>query len=386
MPIIDHHDNMFSMGYYQVGNRKYADKLDALVAGSSSNIHPEWNFHRAVFDLYDWKGRSYKPLRQLYKERAQQLRDKYDYLTLNYSGGSDSYTVLRAFLDNHIQLDEVNVRWAVKATRGIYTPDATNPETWYILSEWDLAIKPDLEYLAQHHPEIKITVEDFSDKIEPVLSSISEKTVENCGTDWLGLGAFLRLGAPEMHIRTLEKGRGSAVILGIDKPRVIKRNGQAYIYFLDIITNFGGSHKDKNIEAFYWTPDFPDIIREQGHVILDYFKLHPELHDFIQFEAFADYDKKQVYDQITRGLVYPDWNPQKFQAKKAASVFHIEIDTWLHARYQNTGLLNGWRFQLNNLLTGIDKKYITYRNNRADGFVGFISPFYQIGYFDNEQV
>jgi len=46
--------------------------------------------------------------------------------------------------------------------------------------------------------------------------------------------------------------------------------------------------------------------------------------------------------------------------------------------------LDGWRYQLNNLLTGIDQKYITYRNNRADGFVGFISPFYQIGNFETK--
>jgi hypothetical protein len=42
------------------------------------------------------------PLKTLYKERAQQLRDNYDELILYYSGGSDSHNILHTFLQNNI--------------------------------------------------------------------------------------------------------------------------------------------------------------------------------------------------------------------------------------------------------------------------------------------
>ena len=42
-----------------------------------------------------------------FKERAQQLRDKYSYIRLFVSGGYDSYYALRSFIDNNIFLDEI---------------------------------------------------------------------------------------------------------------------------------------------------------------------------------------------------------------------------------------------------------------------------------------
>jgi hypothetical protein len=390
MNTIDQHDNAFSMGFYQVGQESYADKLQALLVATQNNIHPEWNFHRDVFDHYDWQSRSGVPLKELYRRRAQQLRDKYSYLTLHYSGGSDSHTILRAFLDNNIPLDEVYVRWPIKALEGNYTPDATNLAVENQVSEWDFVIKPDLEYLARYHPEIKLTVSDWSDEIEPILSNIGERDVLNLGTDWINLGAFIRIHSQSRkHLAHITRGQGAAVILGIDKPRVVKKGHDVFIYFLDIITNLGGSHRTKNVEAFYWTPDLPELIREQSHVIMDFFRANPAQQHLIDYEGSNDIAKKDLYDKITRGLVYPDWNPRKFQANKDYnSVFYLGYDTWLHERYGNS-LAQGWRWQIKQVISGIDMKYIKFRNSGPngfnpaglvpDGFVGFVSPFYKIG-------
>lgn len=59
------------------------------------------------FDSVDWKTEPTESMKTLCKQRAQQLRDSYDYLILYNSGGSDSTTVLNAFLDNNIFVDEV---------------------------------------------------------------------------------------------------------------------------------------------------------------------------------------------------------------------------------------------------------------------------------------
>lgn len=382
MSTLNQHDNAFSLGYYQVGTTKYADKLPALLDATIHDIHPEWNFHRDVFDHFDWQHSTGISLREMYRRRALQLREKYDYLTLHYSGGSDSYTILRAFLDNKIKLDEVYVRWAIKALEGTYTPNAADKRPENIVSEWDLTIKPDLEYLAKYHPEIKLTVVDWSEEIEPVLGNLKDMDVFNMGTDWLNIGAFLRLRSTSSdNLIKMSRGQGAAAIFGVDKPRVIKKGNEAFIYFLDMITNFSGSHRDKNVEAFFWTPDMPEMIREQSHVILNYFRANPDLQHLLDFNVFSDPVAKNLYDQLTRSLVYPDWDPKKFQAKKVTSVFYMELDKWLHQRFEGR-VTQSWQWQINNIVSGIDPKYIKYKNNRADGFVGFVSPFYKIGNFE----
>ena len=184
--LYDNHSGELSLGYYQVGNTKHIYKLKALVEATRQNIHPEWNFHRDAFSKVNWTISSNTDLRAVYARRAQQLRDQYEHLTLHYSGGSDSYTVLRAFLDNNIHLDEVFVRWPIKATEKLYTPNAADTSTANILSEWDLIIKPDLEYLRKHHPTIKITVVDWSEDATN-LDEFSEELFDAVGSDFLNL-------------------------------------------------------------------------------------------------------------------------------------------------------------------------------------------------------
>jgi hypothetical protein len=382
---IDHHDNPFSVGYYSVGERRYADKIAALIDGTRSNIHPEWNFHREVFDKYPWSKRCRTPLKELYRRRALFLREKYDYLTLYYSGGSDSYTILKTFLDNNIKLDEVYVRWAVKDIEKLPV-NATNKHASNVISEWELTIKPDLKYLSTYHPEIKITVDDFSDEIVPTLSSLTEDNLAQMGVDFLGIGALVRLKkASQAHIDYLYKGKTACAIIGLDKPRLVKKQNKVYMYFLDIVANQWGSHRNKHVEAFYWSPDCPDLIREQSHLLFDFFKTRPNLHTLIDIESWGDTEKKSLYDKITRSIVYPDWNPKKFQADKPVNgCWYIEIDDWIKARPNDGAWLTArWQHFLNNVVTGIDKKYLSYRNNRAEGFVGFISPFYELGSFEN---
>ena len=113
----------------------------------------------------DWTQPSRIPLTTLYKIRAQQLRDKYDYLMLMFSGGADSTTVLHSFVLNNIHLDEVVVSWPKTQSSGRYTVShSRNPENF--TSEWDLAIEPRLKWLEKHFPQTKITIIDTMANID----------------------------------------------------------------------------------------------------------------------------------------------------------------------------------------------------------------------------
>lgn len=93
-------------GYYQVGDFKTYSKVEAIGRHHDKNIHPEWHFNDSIFSSHDWQQEPQTPLTELYRQRAQQIRDKYDYLVLFYSGGADSQNILDTFVNNDIQLDE----------------------------------------------------------------------------------------------------------------------------------------------------------------------------------------------------------------------------------------------------------------------------------------
>ena len=86
------------LGCYRVGDLKFYSKLEAIEMHTRTGIHPHWDFNEAVFSSYDWTVEPEENILELYRQRAQQLRDKYDYIILIYSGGADSETILQSFI------------------------------------------------------------------------------------------------------------------------------------------------------------------------------------------------------------------------------------------------------------------------------------------------
>ena len=87
-------ENNPKLGYYTVGTEKFFSKPRALLAASGTDHFPEWNFNKEAFETVNWSNDPGIDLRLLYRMRAQQLRDKYDWIRLEFSGGADSTTVL----------------------------------------------------------------------------------------------------------------------------------------------------------------------------------------------------------------------------------------------------------------------------------------------------
>ena len=84
-------------GYWQVNDRKFPKKIDALQYASRAGQEISYIYFDKVWDSFDRSKLGNSSLPDLYRQRAQQLRDKYDYLILYFSGGADSYNVLRSF-------------------------------------------------------------------------------------------------------------------------------------------------------------------------------------------------------------------------------------------------------------------------------------------------
>ena len=72
------------LGFYQLGEEKFHNKVQALIQGTQRNQFPEWNFNRATFDNVNWLEEPEANLLELYRIRAQQIREKYDYVRLEF--------------------------------------------------------------------------------------------------------------------------------------------------------------------------------------------------------------------------------------------------------------------------------------------------------------
>jgi hypothetical protein len=243
---------------------------------------------------------------------------------------------------------------------------------------------PDLKWIATHYPQIKISTWDVSDEFDILYNDIDWVIKSN--SEHLTPGHIVRycMGM-DIHKKVLDKGRRIAHIHGIDKPRVAHENGKFYAFFLDTVANmsnmvFNDSVNSENVqEQFYWTPDFPKVVVKQSHIVAKFFKAHPAFLHMIR-RGFVPPTARQAYEAIVRGLVYPTWDPTRFQAQKPTSAFFSEFDEWFWHAYKDTNALEVWKQGLEYSVENIDKKYINFnKNNRPNSFVGCVSTHFDLG-------
>jgi hypothetical protein len=70
------------LGYYNLNNKVYYSKPQVLAESTKNGGFPHWNFNNEIFGAIDTTMEPNVDIRLLYKFRAQQLREQYDYLRL----------------------------------------------------------------------------------------------------------------------------------------------------------------------------------------------------------------------------------------------------------------------------------------------------------------
>jgi hypothetical protein len=368
------------LGYYQVGEVKHVGKISALIDGTARNIHPEWHFNNKVFDQFDWSIEPAESLQYLYNHRAREIRERYDYVILMYSGGSDSQTVLDAFLKSNLHIDEVIVSHPAKL-ESTYIPDASNYDPLNLLSEWDFTMKPKLQWLAQNHPEIKITMYDWSDSI------LDYKIQDGFVLDRNhNVSAYSEIRNNYYNIDSvksaLDKYNNVGIVLGIDKPRVCFHDNAYRLYFLDLITAvFGPQYsaslrKNKlHVEFFYWHPDSCKILAKQVHQLVKFFEMFTGFRNFVTW-PIQNPAKRTWYETSIRAIIYPDLDLNFFQANKFSNMT-IGYDELLFKIGQRDRIEGITKENFTYLKSVIDPKYFS-SDNGVPTLTGFISKMHPI--------
>lgn len=373
-----------NLGYYVVNGKQYISKSHALYEASRSGSEINWVFNHTVWQYFSdnqLNTLGKESLDTIYKRRAQQLRDNYDYLILNYSGGPDSHNVLMTFINNNIHLDEVYVKYSNSVDSKLYTPNRTVTGAENLFSEWDFCIKPTLEWLANNYPNIKIKIDDvFKDNPE---SKLNDDTFFTTG-HFLGAFEIIRQRTfSDSLIAQAGNNKKVCEIYGIDKPCVFSEDNQFYLFFVDNASNVVAKDTKERLsmhnvtELFYWSPDMPEIVFEQSYRLLEHFKKFPELKPLHDIKIFKrnDYNRIEQMRKLTIPLIYTTWDHTKFQAKKPIAVSDAgrSRDLYLLARpeFQTyikkwRGLYNEWRSSVTETdMDGSQIKFLTTRRYKV---------------------
>jgi hypothetical protein len=358
----------YPYGVYHAGHQTFINKSDALFYASKNNLDVRWNFHESTYKSVDWTVRPSKHIQELYRERAQQIRDTYDYVIVQFSGGADSWTVLDSFLSNGIRVDEIYTRWSFK--EGDYkTANAQDRREYNLYSEYHYAVRPILDELAKTHPDINIYIDDDTEEYH---QQLNEKNFVDNGGHYLCIGTFHRFARKSPQERqAVRQGLKVGVVHGFDKLQCQVADGKFYAYFAD---KCGGTAMDpeRSVEFFYWSPNFSQIPILAGHMLREFYLT--QLDKIVKDEDYL----RQSYISVC----YPSYNLNTFQVRKPAGSELWASKLWLHQ--YSPGYIESWKWHVDQYTKSIDTRFCNvYGEKLRLGYQLCKSPLYYIGPFNS---
>jgi hypothetical protein len=356
------------LGYWVVDSEKiFINKVQACVYANQHHTR-DIKYHIGNFDNVDWTHEPAQTLESLYKARAEQLREKYKYLVLAFSGGADSIFMLNAFVKNNIYPDQVV---SFSSFRNGYDPYVnTNSEVFFnqkIIQE--LVLPNKIPYkIIDHVPNYQKVYHDpeWIYRFHSVRSP--HANTQGCC-------------AHKEYWPEVEDG---AIVFGIDKPNIIYNNGwQAY--FLDNQMTWGtdnsmyyDNYSGLAVEKFYITADLPELTVKQSYCVADYFSKLPS-NTSLNLVLGPSFDTK-TYKQITTKLLYGDVLDRylSFSIGKTSDVYGYR-DTWFWQLPDTdsckSNVLAGWQL----IQSQLDASWYNNGDFYQD-LTGYISNFYTLGH------
>jgi hypothetical protein len=369
------------LGYYRVGWKKFYHKTLALIESRKTRYDLEWIFNDDVYGAIDWSVPIVESLDELYRQRAQQLRDKYDYILLYFSGGADSSNMLRAFINNNIFVDEIIMQSPEPVKNKFNNVDKSSVNVY---SEIPFSAVPILNELKNlMNPATKVRYQDTSKGIIELLNNDNWFEYNPFGVA-MGVNELARQYAsfedPEI-LRLTETGKRVAQVVGTDKPMLMNINSDYYCYFIDGIAlhcppvelNLRDMlEKSLHTEFFYWTPDLPQIVVKQAQEVKKLCELNLQAKKII-CNTKLHVEKLRA---ILHPVIYPSMPEVPFQTGKGSSGAVREKDFW----FWN----NAEEIQKNNFKSVIDYLQINIRpedfknGEAAQGLAGHRSRLYKL--------
>lgn len=332
------HSMRLDIPHYFYNNTPYFSRkevVDAMLHNNDFNADIEFRFADELFSNIDWTKDINVNISTLYKMRATQLREKYPYLILAFSGGSDSTQILNTFLNNKIFIDEIQVVHHEKLISKYDETTILMNNEMNALLEYKYAVQPMLDRVIKESPNTKITTLDASDfswkqfTTGSIATLFGERDLPSAANHRV-FSLLPMVYQYYMNRHNMLAGtHNAALIRGFDKPLLIFDD----LYDDVLLFNFSDmaiySHMDTYtqhfaIEDFYWSADAPLIPVKQSHLIKRELETNKEFyHKFYnskkKIREHTDSNSYSPAFMIERELsriIYPDFNPYTFAGHK----------------------------------------------------------------------
>lgn len=371
------------LGYYLCDGIKFTSKVNALIYSSTNKKPVEWIFHNDIFSSYRWDIEPEHDLDYYYDKRAKELREKYDYIVLSYSGGSDTHNILESFLRQGLHIDEIVTNHITSATKSATVLNKNIKQSWNFAAEHELNAVEKLDYIRKVSPKTKITVLDVSDLVLNSIIKFDDVNWVLNRNDHLSIGQLFRYNY--FHFSNIKKQLDKnfnkvAIIVGLDKPKTAIHDNKFYTSFIDTTVNittineFNSDYDNVKVELFYWSKDCLDLLAKQAHVIKRHIEDNPKLYNYWKFKVkikdkvYLVTDMNRIlHEKLLRNIIYTTWNDEWFQVDKSIFWWNTEFDTWF--RQSNDPKLYKqrilWKRGIDYLLSLVPE-YVEYKENVPD--------------------
>lgn len=297
--------------WYDDQKNVYKTHIDALKSGKKCFLY----YNDALYNKVDWKTEPLLSLDELYKLRAQEIRDSYERVILCLSGGIDSRNVLETFYYNNIHIDEILSVGAFSQDEYFGSDENNNKEIY-------VNVRQLLNEL--HLPKTKITFLDYTEhfrtpKSFSLISEYEDYWMYNisCWKSphhlfWNDLSKYI-----------LHDNKKTCWVTGTGKTYVRVNDILPYIVFDETeLMNYSGKYVDENLfrENFYWgnTKISTDIVKKQAYTMLKIYNKINNRHIF-----------QEKYHELYNKTVYNLKNPMLMKTKKSSSVLLSIRDSFI---------------------------------------------------------
>lgn len=378
-----------NLGYYTCNGIEFESKIRACLHSVSNNNAPvDWVFNDTEFKKHNWLVEPELTMDQLYDQRSRQIREKYDYVVLSYSGGADSHNILMSFIRQGLHLDEIVVNTTEKANRQFTVLDKTNLDSKNAAAEHTFQTLPRLREIQNLIPRTKINVLDLSDHLFDTFTDAGDAS-------WVldkreGLNPAMVTRFNYIHFsdirKQFDKDKKIALIVGIEKPRAFIDRGRLVMQFVDRAANIVTvadhfkEYTNTEVELFYWSPDAVPLLIKQGHVIKKWLEANPQQQMLWNRHGINQRITRLVHERIYRSLLYTTWDNSWWQADKAIKDWYSEFDQWFEDGYSDTEAYRVWQEGIDFVKTNLTP-YLK-RTDNPDGLQVYTKE-YVIGFVKN---
>lgn len=320
-------------GYWEVCGKKYTNKLQAVMAAVPQGHWIHWNFNDDTFGKHNWTQEPTLSLQQLYDARARSIREKYSFVALEFSGGTDSWNILNSFCRQGLKVDLV-IHRVIQSQVG----DRSDQSARNIWAEGKFQAWRSFLQFQELVPDMKWATWDIEKCVTDSWRQGARDILSTNAFDPMKINGDLDInpfGIPDLP--------STAYIFGIDKPVVELYHDGWYIVFYD-----DPSTSKCTIERalsgvgwhdlfFYWDPDCVPLLIKQAHTVMNFFRKHPGHENLIRSLGSRD----QQHKNLITSLIYPEYR-EFWQTSKITGMVCSDRDAWFQDKYNEDKAAKNW--------------------------------------------